>query len=105
MTREEKNQICKNRDSSYDGKFYLAVKSTGIVCKPSCPSKVPLEKNMEFFDTLEEAEAAGYRPCKVCMKAKKDAKRDSMQKSLDLFTEDFMTERGDFVEMDRRGEL
>jgi methylphosphotriester-DNA--protein-cysteine methyltransferase len=70
MTCEEKIEICKRRDASYDGQFYLAVKSTGIVCKPSCPSRVPLDKNMEFFDTYEEAVTAGYRPCKICMKEK-----------------------------------
>ena len=35
---------------------------------PGCSSKVPLEKNMVFYNTLEEALADGYRPCKVCMK-------------------------------------
>ncbi len=61
-------RICQNRDKSYEGKFFLAVKSTKIVCKPGCPSRVPLEKNMVFFDTAEEAFGAGYRPCKRCMK-------------------------------------
>lgn len=60
--------ICKRKDKKFDGKFYLAVKSTKIVCNPSCPSKVPLEKNMEFYKTLEEATENGYRPCKICMK-------------------------------------
>lgn len=66
MKREE--QICavKNRDKSYDGKFFVAVKSTKIVCLPSCYSRIPLEKNMVFFDTLEEALENGYRPCKLC---------------------------------------
>ena len=54
MTREEKVEICQRRDKSYTGKFYLAVKSTKIVCNPGCSSKVPLEKNMMFYDTLEE---------------------------------------------------
>ncbi|MGN0940833.1 MAG: Ada metal-binding domain-containing protein [Selenomonadaceae bacterium] len=68
MTRDEMVKICKARDKSYTGKFYLAVKSTKIVCNPGCPSRVPLEKNMVFYDTLEAAMADGYRPCKVCMK-------------------------------------
>lgn len=68
MTREEKVEICQRRDKSYTDKFYLAVKSTKIVCNSGCSSKVPLEKNMVFYDTLEEAFADGYRPCKICMK-------------------------------------
>jgi methylphosphotriester-DNA--protein-cysteine methyltransferase len=57
--------LCYKR---YNGKFYLAVRSTKIVCNPGCPSRVPLEKNMVFFDKLSEALDAGYRPCKICMK-------------------------------------
>lgn len=68
VTGEEMVKICQNRDKSYTGKFFLAVKSTKIVCNPGCSSKVPLEKNMVFYNTLEEALADGYRPCKVCMK-------------------------------------
>ena len=68
MTREEMVAACQRRDRSYIGKFYLAVKSTKIVCHPGCLSRVPLEKNMVFYDTLEAALADGYRPCKRCMK-------------------------------------
>lgn len=67
MERNEMVRICRNRESDYKGKFYLAVKSTKIVCYPDCPTKVPLEKNMIFYDTLEEAVKDGYRPCKICM--------------------------------------
>lgn len=70
LTREEKIRICQEKDKSYEGQFFLAVKSTGIVCKPGCPSRVPLEKNMVFYDTYEEAIADGYRPCNLCMKEK-----------------------------------
>lgn len=68
MKREEMVKASQNRDKSYTGQFFLAVRSTKIVCNPGCSSKVPLEKNMVFYDTLEEALADGYRPCKVCMK-------------------------------------
>lgn len=67
MEREEKIKAIMNRDSSYDGKFCYGVKSTGIVCKPSCKAKNPLESNIVLFDTIEQATNAGYRPCKVCM--------------------------------------
>ena len=46
MEKEEKIKAIMNRDSNYDGKFYYGVKSTGIVCKPSCKAKNPHEKNI-----------------------------------------------------------
>lgn len=66
MERTEQINAVKNRDKRYDGKFFVAVKSTKIVCLPSCYSRIPLEKNMVFFDTLGEALENGYRPCKLC---------------------------------------
>ena len=53
-------------DSSYDGVFFYAVKTTGIYCRPSCKSKPPKRENLCFFLTAQEARAAGFRPCKRC---------------------------------------
>lgn len=53
-------------DSTYDGIFWLGVKTTGIFCKPSCRARKPLAKNVEFFPTVKQATFAGYRPCKRC---------------------------------------
>ena len=53
------------KDVSYDGVFYVAVKTTGIFCRPSCPSKPKLE-NVEFFPSVSGCLFAGYRPCKRC---------------------------------------
>ncbi len=53
------------RDPSYDGIFFSAVKTTGIFCRPSCPSR-PKREHVEFFMNIREAIAAGYRPCKRC---------------------------------------
>jgi len=55
-----------NRDSEYDGIFFLAVRTTGIFCRPSCTARKPHPKNVEFFSTTKEAIFAGYRPCKIC---------------------------------------
>jgi len=54
------------RDASADGQFVYAVKSTGVYCRPSCPSRRPERKNVSFFPTNEMAEAAGYRACLRC---------------------------------------
>lgn len=66
MNEKEKVRAIQNRDSSYDGKFIFGVKTTKIICRPGCPAKVPLEKNIVFFDTMAEAIEKGYRPCKRC---------------------------------------
>jgi len=54
------------RDASADGTFVLAVRSTHIYCRPSCPARRPLRRNVIFFRTREEAEKQGYRPCLRC---------------------------------------
>jgi len=55
------------RDAAYDGLFYVAVRTTGIFCRPSCrPPRLPKPENVEFFGTVKECLFAGYRPCKLC---------------------------------------
>jgi AraC family transcriptional regulator of adaptative response/methylated-DNA-[protein]-cysteine methyltransferase len=54
------------RDAGADGKFYTAVATTGIYCRPSCAARRPRRENVRFFATCADAEAAGYRPCKRC---------------------------------------
>ena len=54
------------RDSSYEGIFIVGVKTTGIFCRPVCPARKPLRKNVEFFPGSKEALYAGYRPCLRC---------------------------------------
>ena len=54
------------RDAAFDGRFVTAVETTGIYCRPSCPAKRPNRANVRFYDTAEDAERAGFRPCKRC---------------------------------------
>jgi AraC family transcriptional regulator of adaptative response/methylated-DNA-[protein]-cysteine methyltransferase len=54
------------RDASFDGIFVTAVHTTGIFCRPTCPAKKPLPKNVSFFNTAREALLAGFRPCLRC---------------------------------------
>jgi AraC family transcriptional regulator, regulatory protein of adaptative response / DNA-3-methyladenine glycosylase II len=54
------------RDARFDGRFFIAVKSTGIYCRPICRVKTPMRKNCTFFSHAAAAEVAGYRPCKRC---------------------------------------
>lgn len=54
------------RDRSADGTFVYAVRTTGVFCRPSCPSRLPKRENVDFFATGSEAETAGYRACRRC---------------------------------------
>lgn len=65
MTEEQWQAILHN-DATYDDKFFYAVKTTGIFCRSSCKSKPPKRENACVFQNAEEAQAAGFRPCKRC---------------------------------------
>ena len=54
------------RDMSADGAFFYGVRTTGVFCRPSCASRLPRRENVDFFDSPDEARAAGYRECKRC---------------------------------------
>ena len=54
------------RDPTADGKFYYSVKTTGVYCRPSCAARIVKPENGQFHATCEEAERAGFRPCKRC---------------------------------------
>jgi len=54
------------RDASFDGVFFAAVRTTGIFCRPSCPARKPKPENVEFFGAAREALSSGYRPCQRC---------------------------------------
>ena len=55
-----------NKDSSFEGIFFVGVKTTGVFCRPTCTARKPKEENVDFFSTAKEALQYGYRPCKVC---------------------------------------
>lgn len=55
-----------DRDSTFEGIFYVGVRTTGIFCRPTCPAKKPARENVDFFATSSEALHGGYRPCLRC---------------------------------------
>src|SRR5580692_11724372 len=67
MLNEEKcwEAVCAH-DASQDGQWVYSTKTTGVYCRPGCASRQPLRKNVAFYATNEEAEAAGFRSCKRC---------------------------------------
>lgn len=66
LTDDFRWQAVVDRDQTADGEFFYAVATTGVYCRPTCPSRLPLRKNVRFHATRQAAEAAGFRPCKRC---------------------------------------
>ena len=66
LSGDQYYQAVLTRDARFDGRFFVAVKSTRIYCRPICRVKTPLQKNCTFYSHAAAAEVAGYRPCKRC---------------------------------------
>ncbi|HXV86113.1 MAG TPA: methylated-DNA--[protein]-cysteine S-methyltransferase [Gemmatimonadales bacterium] len=62
----EMARALRRRDASYDGVFFAGVRTTGIFCRPSCPARKPLPRNVTYFGSVRDAVFAGFRPCKRC---------------------------------------
>ena len=67
-------QAVQQRDPTYDGSVIYAVRTTGIYCRPTCPSRRPYRANVRFFADSKEAESAGYRACRRCLPDRPDQK-------------------------------
>lgn len=66
MTQKEYIRARIAKDRNYDGRFFFGVITTGIFCRPSCPSPVAKEENVRYFDSLYQALDQGFRPCYRC---------------------------------------
>jgi AraC family transcriptional regulator of adaptative response/methylated-DNA-[protein]-cysteine methyltransferase len=69
ITSDPRWQSIVARDKESDGKFFYAVKSTGVYCRPCCGARLARPENVQFFTTTEAAEKAGFRACKRCKPA------------------------------------
>lgn len=56
----------RSRDARFDGRFFVGVHTTGVYCRPVCPSRTPLARNVDFYAHPAAAEDAGFRPCRRC---------------------------------------
>jgi AraC family transcriptional regulator of adaptative response/methylated-DNA-[protein]-cysteine methyltransferase len=66
LNQEECWQAILNKDSNFEGLFFYAVRSTGVFCRPTCPSRHPKRENVVFFNQTEAALQAGFRACQRC---------------------------------------
>src|SRR5688500_16857909 len=65
--RAEMIRAMLDRDVSYDGVYFTAVRTTRIFCRPTCPARKPNPDNVVFYATAADAMAAGFRPCHRCL--------------------------------------
>src|SRR6476661_7136067 len=56
----------RSRDARFDGRFFIAVTTTRVYCRPICPARAPKDAHVRYFATAAAAEAAGFRPCLRC---------------------------------------
>ena len=75
---EQRWQLVLSRETTHDGQFVYAVQTTGIYCRPSCPSQCPKRSNVEFFETGVSARAAGFRPCRRCLPDEVGARKQAV---------------------------
>lgn len=64
--KKEYYQALLNKNTKYEGIFYVGVKTTGVFCRPTCPARKPKFEHCEFFETAQQALLASYRPCQRC---------------------------------------
>jgi AraC family transcriptional regulator of adaptative response / DNA-3-methyladenine glycosylase II len=67
IDEEQGYRASMSRDTRFDGQFILAVRTTGIYCRPSCPAIMPKRRNVLFFSTAAAAQQAGFRACRRCL--------------------------------------
>ena len=66
LSEDTMYQASLQKDPSFEGVFWMGVKTTGIFCRPTCRARKPKRQNVEFFFSAKSAMLKGYRPCKVC---------------------------------------
>jgi len=65
-SKKEYYQALLDKNTEYDGVFYVGIKTTGIFCRPTCPARKPKFEHCEFYETAQQALLASFRPCKRC---------------------------------------
>ncbi len=93
MNEENYWQAVQTRDAGADGLFFYAVRSTGIYCRPTCPSRRPRRDQVLFFQQPDAAEQAGFRPCLRC--TPRDQATHAPQVELIQRACDYIAERAD----------
>lgn len=103
LTDDDRWRIALAKDRRFDGVFVTGVHSTGIYCRPSCPARAPLRKNVRFYATPADARAAGLRPCKRCSPDTQSAEEACVLAAIATIRE--ATARGETVSLEQLSDL
>lgn len=87
------------RDARYDGRFLTGVLTTGIYCLPSCAARRPKPENVRFFESEDDARAAGLRPCLRCRPDRLEAGRDHELELVEELARELFARPGDFPDV------
>ena len=99
-TFDERYRAVEARDPRFDGQFIMAVRTTGIYCRPSCPARTPKRSNVSFYPTSAAAHEAGYRACKRCLpeatpgSPEWNLRQDTVGRAMRLITEGAVEREG-----------
>ncbi len=97
---DERYRAVEARDTRFDGQFIMAVRTTGIYCRPSCPARTPKRSNVSFYPTSAAAHEAGYRACKRCLpeaapgSPEWNLRRDTVGRAMRLIAEGVVEREG-----------
>ncbi|MDJ1371245.1 DNA-3-methyladenine glycosylase 2 family protein [Gulosibacter molinativorax] len=97
---DERYRAVEARDRRFDGQFIMAVRSTGIYCRPSCPARTPKRANVTFYPTSAAAHEAGFRACKRCLpeaapgSPEWDTRRDVVGRAMRLIADGIVEREG-----------
>ena len=106
MNQDQLWQAVERRDRTRDGEFYFGVITTGVYCRPSCPSRRPLRPNVRFYQTPQEAERDGLRPCKRCRPIESEAAGSAARvREICRYIETHAGESPDLADLARRAGL
>ena len=95
--REEYYGAVKEKNSQYIGTFFLAVKTTGIFCIPTCRARTPKFENIEFYTQSKDALHNGFRPCKICKPTNNAYEPpDDIKKAIELVNQNVFEKVSDY---------
>ena len=66
LTDDQMYDICYRRNANFDGIFFFGARDSKVYCCPSCKARTPLRSKIQYYESREQAESMGYRPCKRC---------------------------------------
>ena len=97
-------ELVLHRDASADERLLYGVRTTGIYCRPSCPSRKPKRNNVAFFSSVEAAERAGFRACQRCRPNRVKSPNAAIERARDYIDRHIADSSDERITLERLGE-